>query len=187
MVWYFPEAMAPTSSRRHADSQEEETEGLLHAPGREEPAEEEACSREAGDGGRAEDVEKPASTTSSSPSLVIPAATKSTVSGPLSPSSGGDGKASDMVSLCRICLVRPRAAPGPGPNNPRSMCSQPPITPHEPDLRNPRCFQLSACLSPMQEEDAPENLAIPCSCSGTQRWAHHSCIQQWVSEKGNIR
>ncbi|KAF5826194.1 hypothetical protein DUNSADRAFT_4212, partial [Dunaliella salina] len=37
------------------------------------------------------------------------------------------------------------------------------------------------------EEDALSNLETPCSCSGTQRYAHHACIQRWVEEKGNRR
>lgn len=28
-------------------------------------------------------------------------------------------------------------------------------------------------------------LESPCACSGTQRYAHHACIQRWVTEKGN--
>ncbi len=35
------------------------------------------------------------------------------------------------------------------------------------------------------EEDALERLEQPCGCTGTQRHAHHSCIQKWVNEKGN--
>lgn len=37
------------------------------------------------------------------------------------------------------------------------------------------------------EEDAPDKLASPCACSGTQKWAHHDCIQRWISEKGGLR
>ena len=37
------------------------------------------------------------------------------------------------------------------------------------------------------EEDVACNLEQPCSCSGTQRFAHHDCIQRWVNEKGNTR
>ncbi|KAG1680720.1 hypothetical protein FOA52_008052 [Chlamydomonas sp. UWO 241] len=37
------------------------------------------------------------------------------------------------------------------------------------------------------EEDALEELEVPCSCAGTQRHAHHACIQRWVDEKGNIK
>ena len=34
------------------------------------------------------------------------------------------------------------------------------------------------------EEDTPDKLISPCSCSGTQKYAHHDCIQRWISEKG---
>mmetsp|Transcript_26218 Transcript_26218/g.57259 ORF Transcript_26218/g.57259 Transcript_26218/m.57259 type:complete len:324 (-) Transcript_26218:1020-1991(-) len=37
------------------------------------------------------------------------------------------------------------------------------------------------------EEDHVSKLEHPCGCSGTQRFAHHACIQRWVEEKGNIR
>eukprot|EP00197_Chlamydomonas_leiostraca_P011225 CAMPEP_0202862386 /NCGR_PEP_ID=MMETSP1391-20130828/3452_1 /ASSEMBLY_ACC=CAM_ASM_000867 /TAXON_ID=1034604 /ORGANISM="Chlamydomonas leiostraca, Strain SAG 11-49" /LENGTH=301 /DNA_ID=CAMNT_0049541921 /DNA_START=148 /DNA_END=1050 /DNA_ORIENTATION=- len=37
------------------------------------------------------------------------------------------------------------------------------------------------------EEDSCGNLDEPCGCSGTQRHAHHACIQRWVDEKGHTR
>lgn len=37
------------------------------------------------------------------------------------------------------------------------------------------------------EEDNASDLEIPCGCAGTQRWAHHSCIQRWVEEKGHLK
>ncbi len=37
------------------------------------------------------------------------------------------------------------------------------------------------------EVDSIESLDIPCACSGTQRYAHQTCIQRWVEEKGRLR
>jgi len=37
------------------------------------------------------------------------------------------------------------------------------------------------------EEDTIGNLDSPCGCAGTQRWAHRTCIQRWVTEKGNLK
>lgn len=37
------------------------------------------------------------------------------------------------------------------------------------------------------EEDATNNLEQPCGCMGTQKYAHHACIQRWVEEKGNLK
>lgn len=37
------------------------------------------------------------------------------------------------------------------------------------------------------EEDALSNLEAPCGCTGTQKYAHHSCIQRWIDEKGHLR
>ncbi|MEW5308352.1 MAG: hypothetical protein WDW38_000320 [Sanguina aurantia] len=37
------------------------------------------------------------------------------------------------------------------------------------------------------EEDDCAALCEPCGCSGTQRHAHHACIQRWVLEKGHLR
>lgn len=37
------------------------------------------------------------------------------------------------------------------------------------------------------EEDSLANLEQPCACAGTQQYAHHSCIQRWVEEKGNVQ
>ncbi len=37
------------------------------------------------------------------------------------------------------------------------------------------------------EEDLVSALEAPCACTGTQRHAHHACIQRWVDEKGNAR
>jgi hypothetical protein len=37
-------------------------------------------------------------------------------------------------------------------------------------------------------EDEPlEGLEAPCACTGTQRHAHHACIQKWVNEKHTLR
>ncbi|GIL44141.1 hypothetical protein Vafri_1670 [Volvox africanus] len=37
------------------------------------------------------------------------------------------------------------------------------------------------------EEDSLNNLEQPCACAGTQKYAHHECIQRWVNEKGHLR
>lgn len=37
------------------------------------------------------------------------------------------------------------------------------------------------------EEDVADNLEQPCDCSGSQASAHHSCLQQWITEKGHLR
>ncbi|KAL3352177.1 hypothetical protein AABB24_020310 [Solanum stoloniferum] len=37
-----------------------------------------------------------------------------------------------------------------------------------------------------QEEDSMENLEIPCSCSGSLKYAHRKCVQRWCNEKGDI-
>ncbi|GFR40376.1 hypothetical protein Agub_g925 [Astrephomene gubernaculifera] len=37
------------------------------------------------------------------------------------------------------------------------------------------------------EEDSVSNLEQPCACAGTQKYAHHECIQRWVNEKGHLR
>ncbi|GAB4817707.1 hypothetical protein N2152v2_004753 [Parachlorella kessleri] len=36
------------------------------------------------------------------------------------------------------------------------------------------------------EEDTCSNLEAPCSCSGTMKHAHHSCLQRWCNEKGDL-
>ncbi|GBF92746.1 hypothetical protein Rsub_05115 [Raphidocelis subcapitata] len=33
------------------------------------------------------------------------------------------------------------------------------------------------------EDDSPANLLAPCSCTGTQKWAHRACLQRWIDEK----
>ncbi|XVE56928.1 hypothetical protein DITRI_Ditri04bG0050100 [Diplodiscus trichospermus] len=37
-----------------------------------------------------------------------------------------------------------------------------------------------------QEEDSINNLEIPCSCSGSLKFAHRKCVQRWCNEKGDI-
>ncbi|PNH10853.1 hypothetical protein TSOC_002326 [Tetrabaena socialis] len=37
------------------------------------------------------------------------------------------------------------------------------------------------------EEDSADLLEAPCACTGTQKFAHHECIQRWVDEKGHLR
>ncbi|MCD7473244.1 hypothetical protein HAX54_014961 [Datura stramonium] len=37
-----------------------------------------------------------------------------------------------------------------------------------------------------QEEDSAKNLEIPCSCSGSLKYAHRKCVQRWCNEKGDI-
>ncbi|ESQ47260.1 hypothetical protein EUTSA_v10028096mg [Eutrema salsugineum] len=35
------------------------------------------------------------------------------------------------------------------------------------------------------DEDENFNMDTPCSCSGTLKFAHHSCVQRWCNEKGD--
>ncbi|XP_021761622.1 uncharacterized protein LOC110726450 [Chenopodium quinoa] len=37
-----------------------------------------------------------------------------------------------------------------------------------------------------QEEDSVKNLEVPCSCSGSLKYAHRKCVQRWCNEKGDI-
>lgn len=37
-----------------------------------------------------------------------------------------------------------------------------------------------------QEEDSIKNLEVPCSCSGSLKYAHRKCVQRWCNEKGDI-
>lgn len=37
-----------------------------------------------------------------------------------------------------------------------------------------------------QEEDSAKNLEVPCSCSGSLKYAHRKCVQRWCNEKGDI-
>ncbi|XP_059286878.1 uncharacterized protein LOC132040269 isoform X1 [Lycium ferocissimum] len=37
-----------------------------------------------------------------------------------------------------------------------------------------------------QEEDSSNNVEIPCSCSGSLKYAHRKCVQRWCNEKGDI-
>lgn len=37
-----------------------------------------------------------------------------------------------------------------------------------------------------QEEDGVNNLEVPCSCSGSLKYAHRKCVQRWCNEKGDI-
>lgn len=37
-----------------------------------------------------------------------------------------------------------------------------------------------------QEEDSVKNLEVPCSCSGSLKYAHRKCVQKWCNEKGDI-
>lgn len=36
-----------------------------------------------------------------------------------------------------------------------------------------------------QDEDFDVNMETPCSCSGSLKYAHRSCVQRWCNEKGN--
>nr|GLL47596.1 uncharacterized protein LOC109161612 [Ipomoea trifida] len=36
-----------------------------------------------------------------------------------------------------------------------------------------------------QEEESINNLEIPCSCSGSLKYAHRKCVQHWCNEKGD--
>ncbi|KAK1433215.1 hypothetical protein QVD17_10124 [Tagetes erecta] len=35
------------------------------------------------------------------------------------------------------------------------------------------------------DEDEESNMDIPCSCCGTLKYAHHTCVQRWCDVKGN--
>lgn len=37
------------------------------------------------------------------------------------------------------------------------------------------------------DEDTISALEQPCGCTGTQRYAHHACIQKWINEKGHLK
>ncbi|GMP58292.1 hypothetical protein CsSME_00022008 [Camellia sinensis var. sinensis] len=37
-----------------------------------------------------------------------------------------------------------------------------------------------------QDEDSVQDLEMPCACSGSLKYAHRKCIQQWCNEKGDI-
>ncbi|CAN6585161.1 unnamed protein product [Malus baccata var. baccata] len=37
-----------------------------------------------------------------------------------------------------------------------------------------------------QEEDSVKNLEVPCSCSGSLKFAHRKCVQRWCNEKGDV-
>ncbi len=36
------------------------------------------------------------------------------------------------------------------------------------------------------EEDSQDNLDKPCGCTGTLAYAHSSCIQRWINERGSL-
>lgn len=36
-----------------------------------------------------------------------------------------------------------------------------------------------------QDEDEDSNMETPCSCCGSLKYAHRSCVQRWCNEKGN--
>lgn len=42
-------------------------------------------------------------------------------------------------------------------------------------------FECRIC----QEEDDSPNLEVPCSCTGSLKFAHRKCVQRWCNEKGN--
>ncbi|CAJ1975289.1 unnamed protein product [Sphenostylis stenocarpa] len=44
--------------------------------------------------------------------------------------------------------------------------------------------QMAECRI-CQEDDTLQNLDIPCSCSGTLKFAHRGCVQLWCYEKGD--
>jgi hypothetical protein len=43
----------------------------------------------------------------------------------------------------------------------------------------------AVCCRICLEEDSTSNLEQPCACSGTVSFAHHNCVQKWVTAKGN--
>jgi hypothetical protein len=115
---------------------------------------------------------------------------------------GGAGKASSSkgvispqdsrkdTTLCRICLVSASASACVAYK--RVLARHVPVFPHARSM-SPCASPLATCPPPqtptpppspgVQEEDAIEELEVPCSCAGTQRHAHHACIQRWVDEK----
>ncbi|XXG74264.1 hypothetical protein AAC387_Pa07g3032 [Persea americana] len=36
-----------------------------------------------------------------------------------------------------------------------------------------------------QDEDEDSSMEVPCSCSGSLKYAHRKCVQRWCNEKGN--
>ncbi|KAJ6794442.1 uncharacterized protein M6B38_389010 [Iris pallida] len=36
-----------------------------------------------------------------------------------------------------------------------------------------------------QDEDEDSNMEVPCSCSGSLKYAHRKCVQRWCNEKGD--
>ncbi|CAA6673131.1 unnamed protein product [Spirodela intermedia] len=47
-----------------------------------------------------------------------------------------------------------------------------------------QALKMSECRI-CQEEDLEFNMEVPCSCSGSLKYAHRKCIQRWCDEKGD--
>ncbi len=143
----------PRRSDDASDVEEEEKQGLLNSqPVEPEATTAAATSREA-PGGRDDDngdAEGPLASSSPSSSSSSGAAAKL----PSSPT-GTKQQPEESVNLCRICLVG-----GPLVDGQRST-----VPFHPAPLQR-------------QEEDEVVNLDTPCSCAGTQRFAHRACIQR---------
>lgn len=86
--------------------------------------------------------------------------------------------------VCRICLVRIARERG-ARRKQRSPCGA--SHPARPSPINSTPFAPPPPhLRPLQEEDDPSLLQTPCSCAGTQKWAHTGCLQRWINEKGSM-
>ncbi|KAL2903912.1 putative E3 ubiquitin ligase SUD1 [Bienertia sinuspersici] len=46
-------------------------------------------------------------------------------------------------------------------------------------------IQIAECRI-CQEEDGISSLEVPCTCSGSLKYAHRKCVQRWCNEKGDI-
>lgn len=84
-----------------------------------------------------------------------------------------DGRVAAAGAPAPAC-VTPTAAPTSAA--PTSAAAEQPAAAAQPPL-------CRICL----QEDEPEALEAPCSCSGSMRWAHNECIQRWIDEKHDMK
>ncbi|KAJ6820510.1 uncharacterized protein M6B38_353825 [Iris pallida] len=81
-------------------------------------------------------------------------------------------------------LVAPQAVetvqPAPSPPSKEGSSSRE----REVDEEEP-LIQMAECRI-CQEEDHIKNLEVPCTCSGSLKYAHRACVQRWCNEKGDI-
>lgn len=78
--------------------------------------------------------------------------------------------------------VESQQASKPSPEQPQSQSSSKGAEPPQPS----KSQELGICRICL-EEDVVSALESPCGCTGTQRHAHHACIQRWIDEKGNAK